>query len=154
MNLSDVSINYSEFKNRDLLEVIFEKQKVLIDLYKVPTVDLDIPADQQILRTFAWCIVEEAAEALDVYWGTDHKDHKGDEVADMFHFYVELMILSGFNYKDFLDELNQDSMEEVMRMDYKGQPSSSFEDFVTQLAISINVLKNRFWRETNLKTDQ
>ena len=146
MNISEIKVDYSKYEGKNLLSVIFDKQRTLIDLYDVPSVDLDVPKDQQVLRVLAWSVIEEAAEAIDVIKTTNDPEHLRDEVADLTHFFIELLILSGFTYKDFESELpvprKQESVEQT------------FTDFSVQLALAINVLKNRFWRKTNLKTDQ
>jgi len=146
MNISEIKVDYSKYEGKNLLSVIFDKQRTLIDLYDVPSVDLDVPKDQQVLRVLAWSVIEEAAEAIDVIKTTNDSEHLKDEVADLTHFFIELLILSGFTYQDFESELpvprKQESVEQT------------FTDFSVQLALAINVLKNRFWRKTNLKTDQ
>ena len=38
-----------------------------MDLYGVTDVDLDVPKDQQVIRSFAWSVVEEAGEAIELY---------------------------------------------------------------------------------------
>jgi NTP pyrophosphatase (non-canonical NTP hydrolase) len=148
MNLSDVKIDYSQYEGQDIFSVIFQKQKMLIQLYEVPNVDLDVPKDQQILRVLAWCVIEEAAEALDVIWTTNDPEHLKDEVADMMHFYVELLILSGIDSVDFRSQLLSEIEPIKMTL------ADVFTVFSVHLALAINCLKNRFWRKTNLKTDQ
>lgn len=160
MNISDIQIDYEQYEGQDLLRVVFARQRELMNLYKIPALDLDIPADQQIIRAMAWSVVEEAGEALEVYYGSKDKEHLGDEVADMMHFYIELLIMSDITVDDVFDDLGvidtahyaqtyaavNVSKPTVMLMQH-------FQQFIMELALGVNVLKNRFWRETNLKTD-
>lgn len=162
MNISDVKIDYSRFEGQDLLEVIFERQELLMEMYKVPKLDLDIPRDQQLIRAMAWSVVEEAGEALEVYYGSKDKEHLGDEIADMMHFYIELLIMSDITVDDLFDDLGvlntQNYIDTYQPNNTVSNPRiilyERFQSFIVELALAINVLKNRFWRETNLKTDR
>lgn len=171
MNVEDVVIDYNQFKGQDLLEVVWEKQKTLMNLYGVPRIDLDVPKDQQMIRAMAWSVVEEAGEAMEAY---DHKHygHIGDELADMMHFFVELLIMSGVKHEDIYKQLDLESWKQGSEMPHEltdfehmdqyfklmhpvngDKILKHFHDFIVKLALAVNVLKNRFWRETNLKTD-
>lgn len=146
MNIEDVKIDYTQYEGLDLIDVMFQNQKNLMDLYKVPDIDLDIPSDQQLIRAMAWSVVEEAGEAIEVVEGSKHFEHLLDEVADMSHFYIELLIMSGISAEEFKEH----SSRVLETYDY----SVAFKDFTVRLALTVNTLKNRFWRKTNLKTDQ
>lgn len=147
MNISDVKIDWKELEGKNFIELLFEKQDELRQLYGVPICDLDVPEDQQQLRAMAWNVVEEAAEAIEVLARTTHKEHLLDELADMIAFYIELMIMSGLKAEDL--KMNNDEYTS-----YRSYPiESSFMSFVSSLALAINTLKNRYWRKTNLKTD-
>lgn len=151
MNIQDIKVDYSEYKDRDLIDVIFEKQDELRKLYKVPICDLDVPSDQQQLRSMAWNVVEEAAEAIDVVMTSEHRDHIFDELADMISFYLELLIMCSLTPKDFiLEKWNSDSTSSYQL----NEISMTFMSFTSGLAIAINSLKNRYWRQTNLKTEK
>lgn len=145
MNVDDVKIDYEQYKGLDLLDVIYQKQENLMSLYKVPKIDLDIPSDQQLIRAMAWSVVEEAGEAMEVYEGSKHKGHLGDEIADMTHFYFELLIMSG---------ITCEQIKECGVVFKTYDTSAAFKDFVVRLSLAVNTLKNRFWRMTNLKTDK
>lgn len=145
MNIEDVTVDWNQYQDRDLVEVLFEKQDELRKLYNVPICDLDIPSDQQQLRAMAWNVIEEAAEAIEA---KHHPSHLLDELADMTAFYIELLLMSGmrrehlYHFTDFI------LPGEVLTND------ETFSAFAVNLAISINTLKNRYWRKTNVKTDQ
>ena len=161
MNISDVKIDYSIIQ-MDLITEIFYRQRELMKLYKMPKkLDLDLPADQQILRSLAWCVIEEAAEAIDVCQRTKpiHKEHLGDEIADMTHFYIEFLILSGLDAGNLFRAMSSTNTPELIHHqntygDQESSLDSLFRSFTVEFALSVNILKNRFWRESNLKTDQ
>src|SRR3990167_8773680 len=133
MNIQDVKIDYSEFERKDLWEVVFEKQKDLMSLYKVPVIDLDVPADQQLIRAMAWNIIEELGEALEVLRGSNHKEHLLDELADMTHFYVELLIMSNLSWRD---------VDGWISLAETPDTEKAVEEFLTSLALTVNILKN------------
>lgn len=132
-----------------------------MNLYEVPDIDLDIPKDQQLIRAMAWSVVEEAGEAMEVFEKIQHlpflndradeiNDHLGDEVADMTHFYLELLMMSKIGVNDFLRFAPINSWTKFQGDNWE---STYFKDFVVQLALAVNCLKNRFWRKTSLKTE-
>jgi len=103
----------------DLLVAIFARQNELLKKYQeierkngllqtedIP-VDLDDAKGQQRLKDFAWRVTEELGEAMNCLknkpWKqtqmeTD-KNHYYEELADAFHFFIELCILSGIDEK-------------------------------------------------------
>jgi hypothetical protein len=120
MNINDV-----EFQDRggDMLEEIFARQRELMEKYHVIEAKNgllqtpDIPVNlhdakgQARLKDFAWRITEELGEAMNCLknkpWKqtqmlTDVK-HYYEELADAFHFFVELCILSGLNARDLYE---------------------------------------------------
>lgn len=145
MNIDDIRIDWSQYHDKDLVKVLFEKQDELRTLYNVPICDLDVPTDQQQLRAMAWNVIEEAAEALEA---KHHTSHLLDELADMTAFYVELLLMSGMKREHLLHFTNFGMANEPLTHE------STFTTFAMNLAISINTLKNRYWRKTNVKTDQ
>jgi hypothetical protein len=147
MNIEDITVNWELYEGRDLLEVLFEKQDELRVLYKIEIQDLDTPQGQQVLRSFAWCVIEETSEAIDVLMTTDHRNHLLDEIGDTISFYIELLIISGLTRNDF-------SIENWEANRNTDQLPNNFMTFTSSLAIAINSLKNRSWRKTNLKTDR
>lgn len=118
-------VNVRDFKdvplpNGDFLKAIFEFQRELMKKYEeierksgllqtdeVP-VNLDSYAGQARLKDFAWRITEELGEAMNCLkmkpWKqtpqiTD-QDHYREELIDALHFFIELLILSGFTPED------------------------------------------------------
>ena len=144
MNITEVKIDISEIPKEDWSKMMFSKQDVLRQLYGVPICNLDVPSDQQLLRAMAWNVVEEAGEILDVLMTSGDQDHFFDEVADMTSFYMELLLMSDYRGR-FYD------WEQIERTETNVE--KSFTDFTVSLALTINTLKNRHWRKTNLQTD-
>lgn len=120
MNTLDVE---SVAVDGDKLENIFEYQLTLMKKYEeieaknnllqtsdVP-VDIDSPAGQARLKDFAWRVTEELGEAMNCLknkpWKQTHmltdRNHYEEELADAFHFFVELCILSGINANKLFD---------------------------------------------------
>jgi hypothetical protein len=119
MNIRDIefiaSMKDNEGESEDLLKMIFCRQLDLMEKYHpierkngglqtedVP-VDLQSYTGQARLKDFAWRITEELGEAMNCLkmksWKTTPMDtdvdHYKEELADAFHFFVELCILSG-----------------------------------------------------------
>jgi len=165
MNISDSVIDMKQYEGKDRLDVMFEKQEMLRDLYKVlgPKVsvaDLDLPEHQHILREFAWNVCEETGEVLDVVFGTNDREHIIDETSDSLSFYLELLALSGMSVEDFAPSQahSGDKLDYWFKMSLEQYSTSSIREihslFLEKLALAINNLKNRKWRKTNLKTNK
>lgn len=115
MNVND--FNNEAPKDIDLLKMIFDRQKALMDKYHdiesknlgteqpAGVLNLNDPKHQQRLKDFAWRITEEIGEAMNTLknkpWKTTHmltdEVHYREELVDAFHFMVELLIHSGFD---------------------------------------------------------
>lgn len=150
MNIEDVKIDWDRYEGKDLVHVLFEKQDQLREMYKVPICDLDVPADQQQIRAMAWNVIEEAAEAIDA---SSHLEHLKDELADMTAFYIELLLMSGLKATDV--DLTPWRKKSSDGSSFNVSPAKyEFVDFAVNLALTVNSLKNRYWRKTNVKTDK
>jgi len=116
MNVDDISDEEVRIEG-DKLEAIFDRQRELMEKYDeieeqnellqtadVP-VDLNSHLGQARLKDFAWRITEELGEAMNCLknkpWKTTQmltdQTHYLEELADAFHFMIELMILSGLD---------------------------------------------------------
>ena len=119
-------MNIKDFKEVELpvglcrLEAIFSQQHHLMDKYKdiearnlgssypLCPVDMNSCQGQQKLKDYAWRITEEIGESMSSLknkpWKSTHVatdvDHYREELADAFHFFVELCILSGIEADD------------------------------------------------------
>lgn len=120
MNINDVQ---SQASSGDKLEAIFKRQKELMEKYHpieakagllqthdVP-VNMHDPKGQARLKDFAWRITEEIGEAMNCLknkpWKQTHMEtdvpHYQEELADAFHFFIELLILSGIDAEKMYD---------------------------------------------------
>ena len=149
MNIDGIKIDWTVFEKMNWKDLLFDKQNELRILYGVPICDLDLPSDQQQLRSMSWNCIEEVGEAIDVILTSDHATHLGDELADMTAFYIELLIMSGITK----EQVDLKSWEATERKPFS-EIEKAFTSFSVSLALSINTLKNRYWRKTNLKTDR
>jgi dimeric dUTPase (all-alpha-NTP-PPase superfamily) len=127
VNITDVEfVNFlkqNEEESEDMLMMIFRKQMDLMETYhKIEAsngclITPDVPVDlhshlgQHRLKDFAWRITEELGEAMNCLkckpWkvtpmATDVQHYK-EEIADAFHFFVELCILSGISPEDLFN---------------------------------------------------
>ena len=163
MHISDIKIDHDEYIGHDRLIEMFEKQDELRQKYEIPILDPDLPADQHIAREFAWNVTEEAGEVLDVFFGSRDANHLKDELADCISFYLELLLISGFTKEDlepayvgpgdFLQRWFDSTETTFYENEVDGNPREFHSRFLEALALSINHLKNRKWRKTNLKTN-
>lgn len=116
MNITDVK-NKPEKDSGDMLRLIFDRQKQLMDKYheieakvgllQTPDVPVDLHSHlgQARLKDFAWRITEEIGEAMSCLKNKPWKQtqmetdvqHYFEEIADAFHFFIELCLLSGIN---------------------------------------------------------
>jgi len=119
--------------------------------------NLDRPLNQDRLRGLAWHVIEEFTEALD-----GPKDEQLEELADTFHFLVELLITSGVTPSYLSRHLS--SGEPLTRMMSEGilENWASLDplerpilqlSFVVCLGSAMNLLKNRPWKQTMRETD-
>lgn len=109
MNIKDVTEEqFKEYSKKDKLIAIFERQVELMKKYeKIEGRDwwpnIDTKKGQVVLKDFAWRITEELGEAMNCLKNKPWKqteirtdvEHYLEELADAFHFFIELCILSG-----------------------------------------------------------
>ena len=169
-------VNIKDFKAPpdvigDKLDAIFERQKELmkkyhiieatsglLQTYDVP-VDLDDAKGQARIKDFAWRCTEELMEAMNAH---QHMLHFGEEVADAFHFLVELTILSGFTAKDMTAYLDGDLGEDKLDLSFRacsiagkaGSLRFTIIEFLIGLGMTCHTLKNKPWVQTQRITDK
>lgn len=130
---------------------IFEKQRELKFQYE-PEVkelfknfDIDCFEDQELFKKYCWRITEELTEAEEAHFkGKDSKEHVQEELIDALNFSIELMLLYGWDEKD-----------------YEPVPSSHFGTGILNrtgatiylLGLTANCLKNRQWRRSQYLVD-
>lgn len=133
---------------------IFKEQRILLDRFsavekenglcrydRVP-LDLDTKRSQEGLRLLAWRITEEVGEALHALYLNQHESFR-EEVADVFHFIVELMILVDVTPT----EANHLLIERgyPSRVMINQDSDRCWMDLIVELALALNHLKNRPW---------
>lgn len=120
MNVKD---SEEEKVTGDKLDAIFSRQRELMEKYHhiekenglLQTddcpVNLDDAKGQARLKDFAWRVTEEIGEAMNCLKNKPWKQtqmetdivHYKEEMADAFHFFIELCILSGFDSESLTD---------------------------------------------------
>lgn len=177
-------VNIKDFKappdiTGDKLDAIFERQKELmkkyhtieaasglLQTYDVP-VDLDDAKGQARIKDFAWRCTEELMEAMDAY---QQKTHFEEEIADAFHFLVELSILAGLSAKDIIPHLLRpgtlvcyegenipDSLDLLFTSHTHWKTMTTKQmvlKFLVSLGMTCHLLKNKPWVQTQRLTDR
>ena len=107
----------------DKLDLIFSRQRELMEKYHeiekanglLQTEDVPVnihdAAGQARLKDFAWRVTEELGEAMNTLKNKPWKQsqmltdetHYLEEIADAFHFFIELCILSGLDAQSLFD---------------------------------------------------
>jgi hypothetical protein len=194
MNVTDVQ---ETEKTGDRLALIFERQRELLEKYgpierrngnSYKTHCTDLPVDpsnrfaQSLIKDFAWRVTEalaEAAQALE----EDHQNtfllHAQEEVADAFHFLVELCHIVGLTAEDVAVEgdgagpgedlmnvlwrqmggIYMEQLQQVKR-DWETERSFGYHQFriaafavISEMGKAMNCLKNKPWKQTHILTD-
>ncbi len=154
-----------------------EESNGLLITDQVP-VNLHSSKGQQRLKDFAWRITEELGEALEAR--IIHEDmpaHFDEEVADALHFLVEFTILAGVGSGELVDWITGEEAINVtddwatlfvcskvtpMHTDVYafrdplrqyGNLAVAVGSFIESLAKTCNCLKNKPWKQTQMKTD-
>lgn len=159
MNIDDVK----EVRNdgRDRLLQIFDRQRELMskycDIEKSNGLRLDsgVPVDihshkgQYTLKDFAWRVTEELMESYEAQQNED-LHHAQEELADAFHFLVELAILSGISHSDIPGK--GDGLDKLFdHHEFRFQRASI--TMLDYLGRAMNCLKNKPWKQTQILTD-
>jgi len=123
----------------DKLNMIFNRQKELMVKYhqiehesglmQTPMVPVNINSyrGQARLRDFAWRITEELGQAMNFLknkpWKLTHMEtdvvHYEEAIADALHFFIELLILSGFDAESITDMYLKKSQVNKFRQETK-----------------------------------
>lgn len=175
MNINDFKApDPSSFTDR--LEAIFARQTELMVKYhpiehengllqtEAVPVDLHHRLGQARIKDFAWRTTEELAEAVDAAYEKGWQSpHAREEIADAFHFLVELAILAGLT-PDRLDERLEkrhdwersvgDKLEQLFF--YGGSlslPTNAIMGFIRSLGMTCHLLKNKPWKQSHMLTD-
>lgn len=156
----------------DLLQAIFNRQKSLMGKYhdielksgllqtEDCPVNLDDKRGQARIKDFSWRVTEELGEALDARSSFDHYQ---EELIDGLHFLTELTILAGKDYDTILPKgtpiICKDHLRDLVAGAQNNLESYSLDmnywvsNFIEQLAMMCNCLKNKPWKQSMMKTD-
>jgi hypothetical protein len=178
MNINDVELQDQD-TTKDRLELIFDKQRYLHKKYSLIEIkngigcgilregqfNIDDARSQALIKDFCWRVVEELAEAHEAYI-LGEKDHSKEEVADAFHFLIELCIIVGLRPENLITtpRPGQDMLEHVFEYNMlTSEFHIGFSDpiylcpilwSITQnLGLACNCLKNKAWKQTQMETD-
>lgn len=107
----------------------------------VPT-DLETCAGQTTLRIFAWHLVEELTEALDERPHVQFMSAPKflGELADCFHFAIELLVRSGMKAEDFQFILEEPTNSMLA-------PIQARDKLIQNLGRAIHQLKFKIWKQ-------
>ncbi len=162
----------------DPLQMIFERQGALHDKYKDIEVRnkcgyymfhnqvfyIDDPRSQYYVKDMVWRVTEELAEASEAFLKR-HYNHGCEEMADAFHFFIELCIVLGITPNRLVDmSLYQDPKDRLETLFSRvpvskkkevsvGQLSIHMWAVVESLGLACNCLKNKPWKQTQMETD-
>jgi len=152
-------------KGEDALHIIFNRQRELMEKYHdieerngfpIPhaPVDLHDAHAQHKLKDYAWRFTEELTEATEARAiHPDTPEHFEEELADAYHFLVELMTLSGTEHR--IPGEPGECRLDWMFDQCNGWPYNSSLDSMAYKAIeclgrAMNCLKNKPWKTTHM----
>lgn len=145
MNIDDVK----DVPKSLTIEDVFDEQRKLSEKYQLiegrsHAINLDTKEGQQVVKDFLWRIVEEVGEALDSDLG---ESHIKEELADAFHFLVELGIIS----------LREQAVKEAIlnrSIESWGLNPPRLEELMIHAARVGRTCKNKPWKQTQIPIDQ
>ena len=143
----------------DLTAALLVEQKKLYDKYqgieKLPEIPLhlDPPENQVVIKDFIGRITEELAEAEEYirrldYGKGDTKALMEEEIVDALHFFLELILLVGQTPAHSL------GIFKVKSRVCERKIEKCFRELHYELNIAKNSLKNKPWKQTQVKTSR
>lgn len=175
MNIQDIPKQEQQNGAYDKLILIYEHQKELIKKYHpiekangllihntVP-VEIDSSTGQYRIKDFLWRVTEELMEARESY--IKHETmHTHEELADVCHFFIELLIICDIQPKDlirktssspsdYLDELFGDIFSTNLGL-FQVTFDEIVLDIVYYLGMAGNCLKQKPWKQSHQITDK
>lgn len=144
---NSINLEWSE-----MLQLMWAQQQNLINKYSQleglpsPPVMATTYAGQQILKNFAWRVVEELAEAFHEINDMNEQKMK-EELADALHFHIELLIYSGITHRGV------DQMFPVRRAISPSPTVQPLWFVAYKLGAAMHELKWKPWRQTQESTD-
>lgn len=154
-----------------VLEAIFDRQKVLMMEYKKIESLPDAPVSlhtfngQRIIKDFAWRTVEELAESFEAWQKHDDPKiaelHALEELADSFHFFVELLQFAGISAQQCLDVVTEFPFVNRLIRDFPAKPDevrynrvTLYWDVTYKNGVAMNYLRNKPWKQSQVPTDE
>ncbi|HDK41808.1 MAG TPA: hypothetical protein ENG87_00395 [Candidatus Pacearchaeota archaeon] len=158
----------------DNLDLIFEEQMSLIKKYSVIEnhnvkhvlikdipVNIDSVKGQIILKDRLWRVTEECGELYEAMV-EENKSHILEEISDILHFMLELMILSGISPKYLCSEIIRSDYNNNCKLKIIFFNTDFFRyilnkdlifDIIMPLTFAGNCLKNKPWKQAFIITD-
>lgn len=142
------------FEHQFILLIRFhEIEKKNIDVYETHSgaysfsmSDFECHVGQAHLRVMGWRIFEEVAEHLDARYREPNSEKQYEEIADAFHFLIELFIVCGLTNQDF-GSGKRDAMyeirDEIIEQLGPESPEEIWAIFLRELGMTMNVLNTR-----------
>lgn len=162
MNISDVE-KVTEYPQNITHAIFLKQHELAIKYHPIEAANgllqtHDFPANmnckfgQARFKDLCWRAMEELGEALDSKDMEDSLEHFHEELADGLHFLVEAALTAGLMPIHFVDnDLFRNEME------YQAGPISEINhyvaNFVTELGMTCNHLKNKPWKTSHMLTD-
>lgn len=154
MNVNDVEVKVD---SGDMLEAIFKRQEELEQKYRSveerqgvgygllngQEFNIDHIRSQELLKNFAWRVVEELTEATDAH----DRMHFVEELIDALHFLVSLALVVDLKPSEIVAENFLDKLEYLSRGD------GSVYGIIQQIGLAMNCLKQKPWKQTHILTD-
>lgn len=173
----DQSVVPQPTQSQDKLALIFNRQRELMEKYRKiehdngfkvihpDAMDLNSRHAQHLLKDYAWRVTEELTEATQAL--DEHPDeplHFDEELADAYHFLVELMILTGTEFKlpeqttlvklDRLDDMFQHRVFTALALAREVEVEELVYKVIQHIGNAMNCLKNKPWKTTHMLTDE
>lgn len=170
-------MNVDDFKGKlaegDKLHEIFVEQRKLMEKYEeieernglLQTKDIPVNLDdrkgQQRIKDFFWRVTEELAEAWQAF-EEGVQNHFYEEVADAFHFLVEVCILADYWAEPPIPDIADDCLEGwfAVTLPADNRPVSQLLmgykvfEIIQALGLAANCLKNKPWKQSHVLTDR
>ena len=125
---------------------IEEKNGVGYGLVSKGYIDINDVKSQSLIKDFAWRVTEELTEAIEAY-DNKQEEHMLEEIADAFHFMVELCIITNITPKlvATIDPLGPQPLSP--------KPKRRAYSVIHELGLAMNCLKQKPWKQTHVLTD-
>ena len=172
MNITDFESPPCPETWAEVLGAIFGRQRELMVKYKEiehlpePPVPLHTLAGQRVIKDFAWRTVEELTESYEA-WEKHQGDrsvaelHALEELADSFHFFVELLHFAGITAQQCFDTVLEFPYVDRLTRDFPHQTDenryrriSLYWSATYRIGIAMNFLRNKPWKQSQVPTDE